>query len=100
MSKEHNSNLQDPRERERKLIEEALRQVSDQQDKQSPPVDPNEDATSPLSSIGEDMAIAQVGASLFDSLEQEIDADASAAIDVDLSRYEIIGPLGKGGMGE
>ncbi|MBP7936344.1 MAG: SUMF1/EgtB/PvdO family nonheme iron enzyme [Phycisphaerae bacterium] len=58
-----------------------------------------EDETTILSALGEDAAIAHAGASLLDSLGRGLAAEAGEPAAGELARYEVLKPLGKGGMG-
>ncbi|HOW73093.1 MAG TPA: protein kinase, partial [Phycisphaerae bacterium] len=58
-----------------------------------------EDETTILSALGEEAAIAHAGASLLDSLGRGLAAEAGETAAGELARYEILKPLGKGGMG-
>ncbi len=92
-----------PLERERRLVEAARQQAelkaSEEEGPTTPPPDSADDTAEP-SSVGEDIAFAHVGASLLEALVAPPANDAAEKLAAEISRYEVLGPLGKGGMGE
>ena len=80
-----------------RLIEQAGRRADDSAPELSPTAT-LEPETADLSDLTEDATIAHVGASLLDALGRRMVAEPGEEL-TDLARYEILEPLGKGGMG-
>ncbi|UCE61328.1 MAG: protein kinase [Phycisphaerales bacterium] len=103
MAQNESPDQETPLERERRIVEAARRQVelhaSEEEGPTTPPPDSADDAPDP-SSVGEDIGFAHVGASLLEALIAPPADDADEKLAAEISRYEVLGPLGKGGMGE